>query len=98
MFIFRLVLQSKVNPSVIRSFILHFEEFYLSDLKAKALGVPVYELFGGPLRESVSRLGRVPLRVTNGKARTGELGVEHSTDAEQGGLATHLDRARGEGL
>ena len=30
----------------------------------------------GPLREPVSRLDRVSLRVTNGKARTGELGME----------------------
>ena len=30
----------------------------------------------GPLREPVSRLNRVPLRVTNGQARTGELGME----------------------
>ena len=30
----------------------------------------------GPLREPVCRLNRVPLRVTNGKARTGELGME----------------------
>ena len=45
-------------------------ELALWDIKAKALGVPVYELFGGPLRDTAKKhsrpgeLGRLEISIT----------------------------------
>src|SRR6202035_164477 len=71
-------------------------ELALWDIKAKALGVPVYELFGGPMRESMNlywshcgttrarhaqRLGLPPLRTYDDIVALGREVVERGFGA-----------------
>ena len=54
-------------------------EIALWDIKGKALGVPVYELLGGQIRDKLWAYGRFD-------GRTPELAVEHALSQVEAGF------------
>jgi L-alanine-DL-glutamate epimerase-like enolase superfamily enzyme len=100
---------SRQSPGGIAAKAIAGIELALWDIKAKALGVPVYELFGGPLRErqlvywshcgtsrarSHQLIGAPPLRTMDDIARLGEEVVKRGFKALKTNIVYPGDPAR----
>jgi L-alanine-DL-glutamate epimerase-like enolase superfamily enzyme len=72
-----LYVRSVQAPQGVNSRAIAAIELALLDLKGKVLEVPVYELFGGPVRDASPSIGRIAAPTAYGMRRYGHAAAAH---------------------